>query len=158
MSRTPARITQADVARAIRAAPDSVVYIVRIGKIVKIGFSRNLEKRLKAFQTSAVDIELLISVPGGVDLERRLHQLFCETHIDREMFHNDWRISNFICNVEYGGLERGLQFLEQSTPEARSQKQTEDRRRRIAAARQSKAEKDTYFSSLVAQRKERLGW
>lgn len=42
MSRTAARVTQADVAADV---PQSVVYFVRIGKNVKIGVTTNLDRR-----------------------------------------------------------------------------------------------------------------
>lgn len=151
MSRTPARVTQADVARA-------VVYFARIGKHVKIGFSTNLPARIKAFQTSAVDVELLLAIPGNRALEKGIHRLLDEIKIDREIFHDDWRIHQFIHNFEADGLERALSFLETSTPEARRRKRQEDRERRTIAARQTRAEKDAYFASLVEDRKRRLGW
>lgn len=135
-----------------------MVYIVRIGKHIKIGFSRKLEKRLKAFETSSVDIELLLSIPGGRELESRLHELLDEVKISREIFHQDWRISSFVHYVEQHGLERALQFLKETTPAARSKKKVDDFARRVAEKQKTKAEKDAYFASLVAQRKERLGW
>lgn len=155
MSRTPAKFTQADVAREMSR---SVVYFIRIGKEIKIGVTTNLERRMKEFLTSTSDIKLLIAVPGDRFLERKLHELLAEAHITRELFIPDYRVMGFIDHFEYGGLPRALEFLEATTPAARARRKQEDFRRRVASVRQTKAEKDAYFASLVAERKRRLGW
>lgn len=152
MSRPPARITQADVAR------ESVVYFVRIGRHVKIGMSRNIAGRLKAFQTSAADVELLLTVPGGRELEQKFHELLSDVRIAREIFQPDSRIHGFIDHFSYGGLERGLRYLEEMTPHYLKKAKEEARKERVRVARQSRAEKDAYFASLVEARKAKLGW
>lgn len=158
MSRIPAKLTQADVARIIRAAPQmtalltrdivepmsdpsigTVVYIVRIGKPIKIGFTTNLQSRLKSFQTTAFDIKVLLTLPGDRALERRLHELFAEVRIERELFQADWRIFNFIDHYRYGGLERGLRFLEETTPKRRAERKEGDRQQRVRAVRKTRA-------------------
>lgn len=155
MSRTAARITQADVATD---APQPVVYFVRIGKNVKIGMTTNLHRRMKAMQTYASDIKLLITIPGGRDLEQKLHQLLDESRVARELFHQDYRVISFIDQFEYYGLDRAIDFLEATTPAARKKAKEENFQKRVEAARQSKAEKDAYFASLVAERQRKLGW
>lgn len=137
---------------------ESVVYIVEIGKHIKIGFSTNLEKRLKAFLTSSPDVELLLAIPGDRALERTLHDKLAECRMARELFHRDSRILEFIHHFKYGGIERGLDYLDMTTPASRARQKAEDTARRVAVARQSRAEKDAYFASLVADRKTRLGW
>lgn len=172
MSRTPAKVTQADVARAIRAAqscgagkvrimPDGtndVVYFVRIGKHIKIGFSSNLRRRLKSFENSAVDVYLMLAVPGDRSLEQRIHRLLVDERITREIFHPESRLLRFIEMIEHRGLEFGLQYLEDSTPARIKAAREAERMARFKAVRQSKADKNTYFATLVAARKERLGW
>lgn len=133
------------------------VYIVRIGKHIKIGFSRNVARRMKAFETSNADVELLHAFDGDIALERRLHGLLAEARIKGEIFHQDWRIGAFIRQHQDGGLEQALKYLEDTTPDQRKKRKEEDRASRVAAARLSKAEKDAYFASLVAERKARLG-
>jgi hypothetical protein len=155
VSRTPARVTQADVARE---QPQSVVYFVEIGKHIKIGFTTNLKQRLKSFRTSSPDVDLLLAIPGNRDLERTLHEKLSDCRIERELFRQEYRVTEFITNFNYGGLERGLRFLEVTDPTTRARRKAEDHSRRVAAARQSRAEKDAYFASIVADRKNRLGW
>lgn len=153
MPRRPATITQADV------QPDSasVVYFVRIGKAIKIGFTKNIEKRLKAFMTSAVDVALLFTIPGDRSLEKKLHVLLAESKIARELFRSS-EVLQFIEIVKFFGFERGIKMLENSTPAARRKAKEQNFVARVAARRQSKAELDAYYAGLVAERKQRLGW
>jgi len=155
MSRTGARITQADVAAD---DPQSVVYFVRIGKNIKIGMTTNLHRRMKAMQTYASDIKLIITIPGGRKLEQRLHHLLDDSRVARELFRQDYRVLSFIDQFEYYGLDRAIDHLEKTTPAALKKAKEENFQRRVAAARQSKAEKDAYFASLVAERQRKLGW
>jgi hypothetical protein len=155
MSRTPARVTQADVART---PPQSVVYFVRIGNFIKIGFTTNLKQRLAAFLTSAPSAELLLSIPGDRSLEQMLQTHLADCRVDRELFRPEYRVIEFIANYKYGGMERGLRFLDATDPTKNDRRREEDRERRVAVARQSKAERNAYFASLVAERKRRLGW
>lgn len=147
--------TQEDVAEE---QPMSLVYFVEIGKHIKIGFTTNLNQRLKAFLTSSPDVDLLLAIPGDRALERKLHEKLEECRLAREMFRRDHRILQFIHHFEYGGIERAMQYLDMSTPAARAQQKVDDRTERVAVARQSRAEKDAYFALLVAERKNRLGW
>jgi hypothetical protein len=73
------------------------VYFVRIGKFIKIGFTTNLRGRLKSFRcASAEPIEVLLIIPGGRELEQRLHTLFCEDRISNEFFRNEFLLNEFI--------------------------------------------------------------
>jgi len=136
----------------------SVVYIVQIGPHLKIGFSRNMASRLKQFATSAVTVETLLVVPGDRPLERQLQGLLSEARITRELFRHYWRIYDFIDVVKRDGLDRGLQFLSETTPRRRVERRQDERRARESRARQSKAALDAHFAGLVADRKRRLGW
>lgn len=135
-----------------------MVYFVQIGKHIKIGFTTNIERRIKEFLTSSLDAELLLVIPGSRDLERLLHLKLSDCRVQRELFRRDHRILSFIRHFEYGGLERGLEYLDSSSPVAVAQRKAEDHVKRVATVRKSRAEKDAYFASLVAERKNRLGW
>jgi hypothetical protein len=142
----------------VRRAEDGFVYVAQIGKHIKIGFSRDVAKRVKAFETSATSVEILLVVPGDIRLEKLIHGMLSEIRIRNELFHQDWRITEFVRHVEQNGIADGLRFLEETTAVRRQQKKEEDRGARMEEARRSKAEKDSYFASLVAQRKDGLGW
>jgi len=63
---------------------EAVVYFVRIGKHIKIGFTTNLTKRLKSFRSATAEpIVALMTAPGGHDLEQKLHLLFAENRINK---------------------------------------------------------------------------
>jgi len=136
----------------------SLVYFVEIGAYIKIGFTTNLRSRLKSFLTSSPRVKLLLAIPGDRSLEKDLHRRLSDCRIDRELFSRDYRVTEFVSNFEYGGLGRALQFLDRTDPAKHAKRREEERERRVAAARQSKAEKDAYFASLVAERKRTLGW
>lgn len=137
---------------------EPVVYFVRIGKWIKIGTTTDLKSRLSSFRNSSVDVEVLLTVPGGRDLEQKLHDLLDEARNQRELFHPHYRIYGFIDNYRFGGMERAMQYLDATTPSARKKAIETARGARHAEARRNKAEKDAYFASLVAERKQRLGW
>jgi Meiotically up-regulated gene 113 len=134
------------------------VYLVRIGKHVKIGFSTNVTKRLKTYQTASADIQLLLSIPGDRTLEKRLHGLLSATRIAREIFQHDWRVESFIAMVHRDGLDSGLKWLADTTPQRLSARKQEERTARHTEARRTRAEKDAYFATLVTERKQRIGW
>src|SRR5437764_15150765 len=69
---------------------EEVVYFFRAGDAVKIGTTRNLERRRRSLATgSAEELQLLGSLPGGADLEQRLHERFERFHVRGEWFQAD---------------------------------------------------------------------
>jgi hypothetical protein len=96
MSRTPARIRQADVARTIRAG-DTFIYFLRAGEFVKIGQSNRWKDRMATMQTGSpytiVPLLVLIDEPA---LEKKLHSRFRADHFRGEWFHMGPAIVAFI--------------------------------------------------------------
>lgn len=135
-----------------------VVYFVEIGQHIKIGFTSNLKQRLRTFLTSSPDVSLLLAIPGDRSLEQLLHQKLVDCRIEREIFRREHRVLGFISHFEYGGIDRGLQFLDATSPVSRAKQKAKDHETRVVIARKVRAEKDAYFASLVAERKQRLGW
>lgn len=136
----------------------SVVYLVQIGKHIKIGVTRRLQRRLKSFLNSAVNVELLLTIPGDISLERRLHVLLSDSRIEREIFHRDSRVLSFIRDVKMIGLEHGIQYLEKTTPAAMARRKKVNREERTRLERLKKTEFDAYCILLVAERKRKIGW
>lgn len=64
------------------AGPDGVVYIIRLGDRVKIGFTRNLRQRMLDLPHE----EILTMVPGTVEDERRCHAAFAHLRVAGEWF------------------------------------------------------------------------
>ena len=67
-----------------------VVYFLRAGDAIKIGYTTNLAARKRALETaSAVPLELLASIPGDRSEEARLHREWWHLHIRGEWFRAD---------------------------------------------------------------------
>lgn len=94
----------------------SVVYFVAIGDCVKIGFSTNMKARMKTFRTSSADIQLLLAIPGDRALEREMHTLFDEQRIERELFHLEGRVADFLDWHIHEGFDRAMELLKTSAP------------------------------------------
>lgn len=92
----------ADDLAAEQAAQDFVpatghVYFLSRGDQIKIGYTSNLQDRLRAFRTATTEpVEVLLLVPGTVDLERYYHQKFAEHRIEREWFSHATELLEFI--------------------------------------------------------------
>lgn len=85
--------TEADIPTAISrparqrvVMPNGFVYYVRLGQLVKIGFSTNVEQRLKSFRTTHADIALLATEAGTARTERRRHAAFDAYRVRGELF------------------------------------------------------------------------
>lgn len=102
MSRRPALVTQADVARAIRAAKqaetgDTFIYFLRAGPFVKIGHSKVWKTRRAQMQVgSPYDIIPILVLIGQPALERELHRKFKSDHYRGEWFHMSESISRYV--------------------------------------------------------------
>lgn len=73
--------------RALAERDGSCVYFAEADGRVKIGWSRKVATRIAQLQTgSAAPITLLGTTPGGVALERRLHQQFAAARVAGEWF------------------------------------------------------------------------
>jgi hypothetical protein len=139
-------------------ANGSVVYFVRLGDHIKIGFTANLPRRLSALRNVWPLVDVLLTIPGGREMERTIHELLQEAKIVRELFRLDWRVSQFIDIAARQSLDRGLQWLRDTTPAARQRRASDERNTRTIERRKTRAEQDAYYAGLVADRKQRLGW
>ena len=98
-------IQQRTIERVRKAAADErtsqggeVVYFVGSadGK-VKIGTSANIEKRFDALQTAAsVKLTLLLTIPGGSEVETELHRRFANLRETGEWFEHTDELRHFI--------------------------------------------------------------
>jgi hypothetical protein len=82
--------------------PDSVVYYLRFADRVKIGFSRNLGRRLLAIPHD----ELLAVEPGGPVVEDRRHQQFAKHRLVGEWFQLCDELRSHIDAVKAAEAER----------------------------------------------------
>lgn len=77
------RRQQRELHRSLNAL-GSVVYFIRFGTYVKIGYTAHLQARLKSLGRSVSDV--LAVMPGGFAEEQELHQRFTKARVINELF------------------------------------------------------------------------
>lgn len=71
----------------IAARDGSSVYFADAGGQIKIGWSKRVSARLAQLQTgSAIPIKLIGTMPGGLTVERRVHERFAHLRLSGEWF------------------------------------------------------------------------
>lgn len=87
------------------------IYFIQSGDYVKIGYSKNPEKRLKSLQTgNQAPLKLLLVLDGGTDKEAELHERFAELRSRGEWFYHSNDLAHFIDNPN-GRSEPDLEML-----------------------------------------------
>lgn len=86
---------------------NGVVYFVRSGDAVKIGFTTDLESRVKAFRTaSPEEFDVWMTIEGSARLERYFHRMFAGDRIRNEWFKVSSAILDYVAMrktaVRYG--------------------------------------------------------
>lgn len=73
-----------------------MVYLIKSGKYLKIGYTQNVETRMKVYNTYNPDFTLIDVIEGDEKLEKLLHKLFKDFKLDNrtEWFHADQFIIN----------------------------------------------------------------
>lgn len=79
----------------LRREASEVVYYMRIGNRVKIGWSRNLPKRLATINPE----ELMVTEPGNSILERVRHDQFSALHTHGEWFRLEQPLTDHITEL-----------------------------------------------------------
>jgi hypothetical protein len=92
------RLAKAKAAAAAgkQVQPESVVYYMRVGNRVKIGYSTNLASRIAAVMPE----EVLATEPGGRLLEEVRHRQFSDLRVGREWFRHEGRLADHIENLQ----------------------------------------------------------
>jgi T5orf172 domain len=83
---------------------DSMGYVYFIQakrcKLIKIGASENPKVRLRSLQNSGPDeLTLLAIMPGGIEMEQKLHRLFASARQHGEWFKPTKRLRTFIAKA-----------------------------------------------------------
>lgn len=84
------------------------VYFIQRGKNgpVKIGYSKDPEKRLTILQTaSSARLRLLAKLRGGARVEKILHEVLDEERVFGEWFAPSPRLLRFIADIRKGKFE-----------------------------------------------------
>jgi Meiotically up-regulated gene 113 len=88
-----------EIYRCFQKSSGRVVYVISAGdpKFVKIGFTTNLEQRLRSLRTAShVEPTIHLVIPGTRSLERDLHDRFASARPNREWFRLTHEIAAFI--------------------------------------------------------------
>lgn len=77
----------------LRTKHSYALYAVRIGDVLKIGYSSNVDGRVSSYRTGTHDVELLATLPLGQcsrlhakNQEKRLHKRIRALRVEREIF------------------------------------------------------------------------
>lgn len=81
-----------------RPDPDPVVYYLRLGNRIKIGFSTNVRKRASGLGVE----EILATEPGSFELEKQRHREFVEYRVTHEWFEQGPRLLEHIVKLRGG--------------------------------------------------------
>lgn len=82
----------------IAASERAVVYYMRIGNRVKIGFTTGLAERLKVINPE----EIMAVEPGGYELEQRRHREFRHLRTHGEWFRLEAPLTDWIARLQHG--------------------------------------------------------
>jgi hypothetical protein len=73
------------------------VYFIEMNDFIKIGFTRNLSRRLEDLSLGhPYEIRLLHDIPGTFDTETDMHRRFKHLHVRGEWFKKDADVLEFI--------------------------------------------------------------
>lgn len=91
-----------------RMERSSVVYLITGVNLIKIGTTSNLEERIKTLQASSpVQLDVLASGSGGIQVERRLHRQHAEYRHHGEWFDiPEHLVPQLVAVVKSGTAER----------------------------------------------------
>lgn len=78
-----------------------MIYLLRNNNFLKIGFAKDVQRRMKCYNTCAFGYQLLDVRDGDKQVEKLLHRMFKKYQVAKEWFEdNDYIISHFHDSVE----------------------------------------------------------
>jgi hypothetical protein len=80
---------------------DGFIYLVRLDAHLKLGFTRNIDLRLKSFETTSLRVELIKSIPGSLQDEKYLHSILGSKARELYDFKDEQRIKQEMVRVSY---------------------------------------------------------
>jgi hypothetical protein len=63
-----------------------MIYFIRNGKLIKVGYTANVDRRMRSFRTTLPEIELLGTMPGERGHERTIHDMLAAFSVGGEWF------------------------------------------------------------------------
>lgn len=97
-----------------------MLYLIKSNKFLKIGYTSNIDNRIKQYKTHNPDIKILSIIEGTREDEKKLHELCKEWKYDSEWFYYSPKIielfSNNILNSEIIIRENIVKTYEEFIP------------------------------------------
>lgn len=72
------------------------VYFLQFGEHIKIGWSRDVDRRWDELDILPEPIRLLMVMPGDASLEHKYHRRFAKQRVRKEMFRHEGELQDFI--------------------------------------------------------------
>lgn len=88
-----------DIAQALTGVVYFASETAGMGDRIKIGYTMNLRQRMRKLRCVPC-----VTVAGGPDLERYLHDYFADLRIDGEWFSLDGKLAQFLAVVKEQGI------------------------------------------------------
>lgn len=80
-----------------RLEPRSVVYFIRMGDLIKIGFTSDLKKRVQGLSLTMGHV--VATIPGASYLEAQLHERFAKLREHGEWFRAEPELLDYIASI-----------------------------------------------------------
>jgi hypothetical protein len=81
-----------------------IYFIAHAGRI-KVGYSANIDKRIKSFRTTMPELVLLGSMDGSLGHERSLHIALADYHCNGEWFEDCPEVRAILRDAQFNGIE-----------------------------------------------------
>jgi T5orf172 domain len=82
-------------------SPAGWVYFIRSGALIKVGYTTDLSKRMRSYNSHNPDVQLMAVVPGTRDDEAAYHKRFAAQKVRGEWF----RLSGSLATMLHGLME-----------------------------------------------------
>lgn len=90
-----------------------MIYVLDNGIHFKIGYTTNLDKRIKQLQTgSSTELKVICVKHGDVALEQQLHSTLSKYHVRGEWFEKSPEVMNVIANLVDYSLDKHVKVKE----------------------------------------------
>ena len=94
-----------------------MLYLVRFDNALKIGYTSNLINRLKSFETTQLNVELVSSREGDLKHEKILHELCSSARLKNELFKDEQIVISIFNNHIFNDEEIKNKNLEMKNKE-----------------------------------------
>lgn len=77
-----------------------MIYVIKSGDKLKVGYTQNLEKRLISYRTHNPHIELITTMAGERKLEQGMHKHLAKYRVEGEWFEYNDQVMQYVRTIE----------------------------------------------------------